>query len=175
VQPNFAPAPEYIPLPPRFAGRFRFGVIMVGASLILGTLFFAIGTAFFNLVLHNRAFPMTLLGRIADLLVVVSVIATGITVITARRCLRGDYLVLARARSTHAALTTCFAATMATSILAVLVHLVVDVWGGPPSRFLDVLSPLVYLVFGALGFAVGHFYVRPTAETLRRFSDFPIW
>ncbi|MEC3981780.1 hypothetical protein [Amycolatopsis sp. H20-H5] len=176
VQPNYTPVPEYIPLPPRFADRFRWGPIVVGVVLIVGTVLFFGISAFFSKIFHDRAFPGTVTGLVAIAAPPLFVLATAVTVLTARRCLQGDYLVVSKARETYKALILCLAGSGLATLFAVLLPFVADLWAdGNHPKPSDLFTPFLYLIFSALGFLVGHFYVRPSTGTLRKFSDHPIW
>ncbi|WIV60260.1 hypothetical protein [Amycolatopsis nalaikhensis] len=39
----------------------------------------------------------------------------------------------------------------------------------------DLLTTLTTFAFATLGYVAGMFSVRPTVQTLRKFSDHPIW
>jgi hypothetical protein len=168
VQPHYQAAPEFVPLPPQFASRFRIGVIVVGITLIFGTLAFYGVMRFIGPILNPATSAAVLItGALPPLFV----LATAVTLLTARRCLYGDHLIVARARTTRNVLVVCVSGTVACSLLAVVVPVLVGARAGAP----DLLGPLVFLFLGTIGFLVGLFYVRPSANTLRKFTDRPIW
>jgi hypothetical protein len=147
--------------------RFRSGAIVSGITLIVGTLVLYGLIRFIEHILNPVTSPVVLItGALPPLFV----LATAVTLLTARRCLHGDHLIVARARATRNALIVCLSGTMICSVLAAIVP--------PLTGRIDVaalFSPLVFLFLGTIGFLAGHFYVRPSANTLRKFSDSPIW
>ncbi len=167
---------EFLPLPPRFAVRVRMGSVVVGCSLVLGMLLLFGLTAFINDLVHGHPFPDALIAFVAQLLGILCVVATGVVVFLCRRCLRGDYLVVAAARAARIALIACYTATIAVTLFAVVLPLFVRVWWNDPlARTADLFGIFAALAFGTLGFAAGMVYVRPSLSTLRKFSDHPIW
>src|SRR2546426_672589 len=111
---------DFVPLPPRFAGRVRAGSVVVGCSLLLGMLVLVGLTAFVNALVHGHPFPDALIAFIAQLLGPLCVAATAVVVFLCRHCLRGDYLVVASAHATRTALIICYAATVAVTLFAVM-------------------------------------------------------
>ncbi|GAA3556254.1 hypothetical protein GCM10022222_44820 [Amycolatopsis ultiminotia] len=169
-------AAEFIPLPPLFAARVRAGSPIVGITLLVGTVLVLALTAFVNRPLHGQSLPRTALGTLGLVLPALAVACTALVVLTARWCLRGDYLVTARARTTRTALTVCFAALGISCLLALTLSALADVWGDHVRLgFTDLLATFANFALGALGYAVGLWYIRPSVRTLERFSDHPIW
>jgi len=167
---------DFVPLPPRFAGRVRIGSVVVGCSLLLGMLLLFGLTAFVNAVVHGHPFPDALIAFVAQLLGPLCVVATAVVVFGCRRCLRGDYLVVAAARTTRVALIVCYTATIVVTLFAVVLPLFVRVWRDEPlARTADLFGIFASLAFGTMGFAAGMVYVKPSLATLRKFSDHPIW
>jgi hypothetical protein len=169
-------AEGYAPLPPLFAARVRGGSLVTGVALAIGTILVLALTVFVNGPLHGHALPDAFVGRVALLLPVLSVLATAAVVLSARRCLLGDYLVVPRARFTRTLLRACFTALVATCLLALTTSALVDLWHDH-NRLgaTDLLATCANFALGILGYGVGLFYVRPSVATLQRFSDHPIW
>ena len=169
-------AAEYAPLPPLFATRFRLGTVVTGVSLAIGTLLVFSLTAFINSTLHGRSLPRSPLGMLLLVLPTLSVLATAVVVLSARRCLQGDYLVIARARSTRAALASCFACVSVSCLFALSTSALVDLWTSH-SRFgfTELLATFANFAIGLIGYTAGLWYVRPSVRTLEKFSDHPIW
>ena len=167
---------DFVPLPPRFAGRIRIGSVVVGTSLLVGMLVLFVLTAFVNALVHGHPFPDALIAFVAQLLGLLCVVATAVVVFLCRRCLRGDYLVVAAARAARVALIVCYSATIVVTLFAVVLPLFVRVWKDEPlARTADLFGIFAALAFGTMGFAAGMIYVRPSLATLRKFSDHPIW
>ncbi|GAA4537711.1 hypothetical protein [Amycolatopsis samaneae] len=172
----YHPAPQFVPLPPQFASRVRWGSILAGTSLIVGALLFVGISAFFNHLRAHSAFPLGPLGTVAQLVPPLCVIATSVVVLTCRRCLRGDYLVVATARSTRNALIGCFGGTVLGTFAAFVVIALLHVSSGARTTLTpEMIVTFGYLALGTMGFAVGHFYVRPSQRTLQKFADRPVW
>jgi hypothetical protein len=166
VQPNYyaqQQPPQFLALPHRFARRFVAGVIVTGLTLIFST------TMIYLLTLLLRRHS-TALYVVLSTLPALGVVAVGVTLLMATRCLHGDYLVIARARSTRNTLLVC---TLTTAALA-LIAMVVPIFSGG-AEVANFFGPAVYLFDAGLGLAFGHFWVRPSIETLRKFSDRPAW
>ncbi|WP_037354646.1 hypothetical protein [Amycolatopsis orientalis] len=169
-------ATEYAPLPRLFAARVRTASVVVGISLAIGTLLIFGITALVNRPLHGHSLPRGLLGLAALLLPMLSVLATAVVVLSARRCLQGDYLVIARARSTRAALTACFTLLSVSCLIALGVSALVDLWGNHGKLgFLELLATFANFAIGLIGYSAGLWFVRPSVSTLEKFSDHPIW
>ena len=167
---------EFVPLPPRFAARVRWGSVVVGTSMIIGMVLLFGLTTFLQGIVHGHPFPDTLLGQAAAVLPPLGVLVIAVLVLTSRRCLNGDYLVVATARAARNTLVTAYAVTLALILGGFLVPLVFRVWDDvPESRAPDLLTTFATLAFSTMGFAAGTFYVRPSVQTLRKFSDHPIW
>ncbi|WP_020669824.1 hypothetical protein [Amycolatopsis nigrescens] len=160
--------PEYIRLPPMFVQRFRFSVILIGVALIVGALAIYGVTALLDSVLHDG--DRGALVRVAGLLPPLSVLITAITLCTARRCLHGEYLVVARARRVRGVLLACLLIAFAAIALADLLFVLSD-----QADAVDLLFPLFFLLLNLLGYLAGSFFVRPSVRTLQRFDDRPIW
>lgn len=170
------PAAEYLPLPTQFAMRVRAGSVVTGVALLVGTLLVLGLTVFVNRPLHGQSLPRNGLGTAGLALPMLAVIATAIVVLTARRCLHGDYLVTARARATRTALTICFAALSVSCLLALTISVLVDVWReGDHLGLTDLLATFANFALGAIGHGSGLWYIRPSVRTLEKFSDHPIW
>ncbi|WP_020664317.1 hypothetical protein [Amycolatopsis benzoatilytica] len=169
-------AAEYAPLPPLFAARFRLGTVVTGVSLAIGTLLVLALTAFINSTLHGRSLPRSPLGTAMLLLPTMCVLGTAVVVLSARRCLQGDYLVIARARSTRTALAWCFTALSVSCLLALTTSALVDLWSSHARfGFTELLATFANFAIGLIGYAAGLWYVRPSVRTLEKFSDHPIW
>ncbi|MBB4687853.1 hypothetical protein [Amycolatopsis jiangsuensis] len=169
-------AAAYLPLPPQFAMRVRVGSAVTGIALLAGTLLVFALTAFVNRPLHGQSLPRTALGTVGLVLPVLSVAAIAFVVLTARRCLRGGYLVTARARTTRTALTVSFTALSISCLLALTISALADVWGDHARLGLtDLLATFVNFALGTIGHGAGLWYIRPSVRTLEKFSDHPIW
>ncbi|WP_410618145.1 hypothetical protein [Amycolatopsis sp. cmx-8-4] len=167
---------EYVPLPPRFAERVRSGSVVIGCSMIVGTVLLFGLTTFLQGIIHGHAFPDSLLGKAAAVLPPLAVLAMAVLVLTCRRCLRGDYLVIASAQSARNAFVVTYVLTLILIIGACAVPIVFHVWHEThAARAPDLLTTVATLAFATMGFLAGMFYVRPSMQTLRRFSDHPIW
>ncbi|MEQ0565680.1 hypothetical protein ABJI51_41950 [Amycolatopsis sp. NEAU-NG30] len=167
---------EFVPLPPRFAARVRWGSVVVGSSMIAGTVLLFGLTTFLQGVVHGHAFPDTLLGKAAAVLPPLGVLAMAVLVLTCRRCLRGDYLVVASAAATRTALVFTYVLTLVLILGSFAVPVVFRVWRDSPELAApDLLTTFSTLALATIGFLVGMFYVRPSVQTLRKFSDHPIW
>lgn len=168
MQPNYypqQPQPQFLPVPPRFAGRFQVGVILTGVVIMFGTVIVYLLTLWASGFLGRPAGAFYL---VVGLLPVLGVVALGVTLLTAARCLQGQYLVIARARSTLKALIVCALTSTVLSVFAIFVPLLSD-------RPINAFSPLECLIMTGVGFASGHFWVRPSVNTLHKFSDRPAW
>jgi hypothetical protein len=167
---------EFVPLPPRFAERVRWGSVVVGSSMVAGMVLLFGLTTYLQGVVHGHAFPDALLGKAATVLPPLGVLAIAVLVLSTRRCLRGDYLVVASATSARTALLFTYTLTLVLIFGAFAVPIVFRVWAdAPASRSPDLLTTLATLAFATMGFLAGMFYVRPSMQTLRKFSDHPIW
>jgi hypothetical protein len=167
---------EFVPLPPRFADRVRGGSLVVGSSMIAGVVLLFGLTTFLQGTVHGHAFPDALLGKAATALPPLAVLAMAVLVLSSRRCLRGNYLVVARATSARSALLFTYVLTLGLVLAAAAVPLVFRVWDdAPESRSTDLLTTFATLAFATTGFLAGTSYIRPSMQTLRRFSDHPIW
>lgn len=154
--------PRYRELPPAFAHRFRSSVVLIGVTLCVGTL------ALYGLLqlissTLEKDIPAAI--RVTDALAPLCTIALGVTLISARRCVRTTYLDIAKARTTRNALVACVSAVMAFALLAVIVRALSG--AGKPVAMIDQLA---FLALGGVGFAAGHFFVRPSLRTLQKFS-----
>ncbi|WP_033294405.1 hypothetical protein [Amycolatopsis jejuensis] len=169
-------AAEYAPLPALFAARVRAGSLVTGVALLIGTLLVLGLTVFVNRPLHGHGLPRVPLGALGLLLPALSVAATALVVLSARRCLQGDYLVIARARSTRTVLTACFTALCISCLFALTLSALVDLWGDHGRLGLtELLATGANFAIGLAGYAAGLWYVRPSVSTLEKFSDHPIW
>ena len=167
---------EFVPLPPRFANRVRWGSVVVGCSMIAGMVIVFGLTTFLQGIVHGHAFPDALVGKAAAVLPPLGVLAIAVLVLSSRRCLRGDYLVVASAVSARNALVFTYLLTLVLIFGSFAVPLVFRVWHDAPEfQAPDLLTTFSTLAFATLGFAAGMFYVRPSVQTLRKFSDHPIW
>jgi hypothetical protein len=167
---------EFVPLPPRFAERVRWGSVVIGCSMIAGVVLLFGLTTFLQGIVHGHAFPDALLGKAATVLPPLAVLALAVLVLTCRRCLRGDYLVIASAQSARNAFVFTYVLTLILIAGACAVPIVFRVWhDAPESRAPDLLTTIATLAFATTGFLAGMFYVRPSMQTLRKFSDHPIW
>lgn len=158
-------------MPPAFAARFRSSCRVIGVALIVGAvLIFAVVVWLTPVVADSLS-----TGTVAALagLVALSVVALAVTVMTTRRCLDGDRLVVARARRSRRALNVALAAVGAAWLIAavVLIALAEPVVDGLVPAFMSLLIG----VLGLIGYAAGSFFVRPTAATLRKFEEGPVW
>ncbi|SFW60042.1 hypothetical protein [Amycolatopsis australiensis] len=175
MQDTFGQA-EFLPLPPRFADRVRWGSVVVGCSMIAGMVLLFGLTTFLQGVVHGHAFPDTLAGKAATALPPLGVLAIAVLVLGSRRCLRGDYLVVASAASARSALVVTYVLTLALILGSFAVPIVFRVWReGPEFEAPDLLTTFSTLAFATMGFLAGMFYLRPTVRTLSKFSDHPIW
>jgi hypothetical protein len=167
---------EFVPLPPRFAERVRWGSVVVGCSMITGMVLLFGLTTFLQGIVHGHAFPDTLLGKAAAVLPPLGVLAIAVLVLSSRRCLRGDYLVVASAASARNTLLFTYVLTLILILGACAVPIVFRVWRDSPEIGApDLLTTFSTLAFATMGFLAGMFYVRPSMQTLRKFSDHPIW
>ncbi|MEV6647220.1 hypothetical protein [Amycolatopsis sp. NPDC051371] len=167
---------EFVPLPPRFAERVRWGSVVVGCSMIAGMVLLFGLTTFLQGIVHGHAFPDALVGKAATVLPPLGVLAISALVLSSRRCLRGDYLVVASAAAARNALVFTYALTLVLIIGSFAVPIVFRVWrDNPQLRAPDLLTTFSTLAFATMGFLAGMFYVRPSVQTLRKFSDHPIW
>ncbi|MEU7788280.1 MULTISPECIES: hypothetical protein [unclassified Amycolatopsis] len=167
---------DFVPLPPRFADRVRWGSVVVGSSMIGGMVLLFGLTTFLQGIVHGHAFPATLLGKAAAVLPPLGVLAIAVLVLSSRRCLRGDYLVVASAASARHALLFTYALTLVLILGSFAVPIVFRVWPDSPEfQAPDLLTTFSTLAFATVGFLAGMFYVRPSVQTLRKFSDHPIW
>nr|WP_225957799.1 hypothetical protein [Amycolatopsis lexingtonensis] len=163
-------------MPPRFAARVRWGSVVVGSSMIAGMVLLFGLTTFLQGIVHGHAFPDTLLGKAAAVLPPLGVLAIAVLVLSTRRCLRGDYLVVASAASARHALLFTYLLTLVLILGSFAVPIVFRVWRDTPDlRAPDLLTVFTTLAFATTGFLAGMFYVRPSVQTLRKFSDHPIW
>jgi hypothetical protein len=104
------------------------------------------------------------------------VLAIAVLVLSSRRCLRGDYLVVASAASARNALLFTYVLTLILILGACAVPIVFRVWRDSPELGApDLLTTFSTLAFATVGFLAGMFYVRPSMQTLRKFSNHPIW
>ena len=167
---------EFVPLPPRFAGRVRWGSVVVGCSMIAGMVLLFGLTTFLQGIVHGHAFPETLLGKAAAVLPPLGVLAIAVLVLSSRRCLRGDYLVVASAASARHALLFTYVLTLALILGSFAVPIVFRVWRDTSHlQAPDLLTTFATLAFATTGFLAGMVYVRPSVQTLRKYSDHPIW
>jgi hypothetical protein len=167
---------DFVPLPPRFADRVRWGSVVVGCSMIAGMVVLFGLTTFLQGVVHGHAFPDTLLGKAAAVLPALGVLAIAVLVLSTRRCLRGNYLVVASAASARNALLFTYVLTLILILGSFAVPVVFHVWRDTPEfQAPDLLTTFATLAFATTGFLAGMFYVRPSKQTLRKFSDHPIW
>lgn len=167
---------EFVPLPPRFAGRVRWGSVVVGCSMITGMVLLFGLTTYLQGIVHGHAFPDTLLGKAAAVLPPLGVVAIAVLVLTCRRCLRGDYLVVASAGSTRTALVCTYVLVLVLILGSSAVPIVFRVWRETPElQAPDLLTTFTTLAFATLGFLAGTGYLRPSVQTLRKYSDHPIW
>jgi hypothetical protein len=167
---------EFVPLPPRFADRVRWGSVVVGCSMIAGMVLLFGLTTYLQGIVHGHAFPDTLLGKAATALPPLGVLAIAVLVLTCRRCLRGDYLVVASAEATRSALLLTYVLTLVLIFGAFAVPIVFRVWRDTPElRAPDLLTTFSTLAFATMGFLGGMLYLRPSVQTLRKYSDHPIW
>jgi hypothetical protein len=167
---------EFVPLPPRFAARVRWGSVVVGCSMITGVVLLFGLTTFLQGTVHGHAFPDTLLGKAAAVLPPLAVLALAVLVLTCRRCLRGDYLVVASAVATRTALLFAYLLTLVLILGSFAVPIVFRVWRDTPElRAPDLLTVGSTLAFATTGFLAGMSYVWPSVQTLRKFSNHPIW
>ncbi|QWF81514.1 hypothetical protein [Amycolatopsis sp. CA-230715] len=154
--------PRYRELPPAFAHRFRSSVVLIGVTLCVGTLLLYGLFRFIGGVLEKNV-PAAI--HVTDALAPLWTIALGVTLISARRCVRATYLDIAKARTTRNALLVCVSATMGFALLAVIVRALFHA-GTPVALF----NQLAFLALAWIGFAAGHFFVRPSLRTLQKFS-----
>ncbi|WP_410637121.1 hypothetical protein [Amycolatopsis sp. lyj-346] len=167
---------EFVPLPPRFADRVRWGSVVVGCSMIAGMVLLFGLTTYLQGIVHGHAFPDTLLGKAAAVLPPVGVVALAVLVLTCRRCLRGNYLVVASAAATRSALLFTYVLTLALILGSFAVPIVFRVWNDTRDlQAPDLLTTFATLAFATTGLLAGLCYVRPSVQTLRKYSDHPIW
>lgn len=167
---------EFVPLPPRFADRVRWGSVVVGCSMIAAMVLLFGLTTFLQGIVHGHAFPDTLVGKAAAVLPPLGVLAISALVLSSRRCLRGNYLVVASAASARNALVFTYVLTLVLILGSFAVPIVFRVWhDNPRLRAPDLLTTFSTLAFATVGFLAGLFYVRPSMQRLRKFSDHPIW
>ncbi|MFJ7211791.1 hypothetical protein [Amycolatopsis sp. NPDC098790] len=159
---------EFVPLPPRFAERVRAGSVVVGCSMIAAMVALVGLTTFLESLAHGHPFPDSLVGKGAVVLPPLGVLAIAVLVLTSRRCLRGDYLVVATATAARTALLFAYVLTL---VLILGLFTIPILFRLRP----DVLTTLATFVFATLGYVAGMFFVRPSMQTLRKFSDHPIW
>ncbi|MEV6622137.1 hypothetical protein AB0M83_14915 [Amycolatopsis sp. NPDC051106] len=167
---------EFVPLPPRFAERVRWGSVVVGCSMIAGMVLLFGLTTFLQGMVHGHAFPDALVGKAATVLPPLGVLAIAVLVLSSRRCLRGDYLVVAIAASARNALVFTYVLTLVLILGSFAVPIVFRVWRDSPHvQAPDLLTTFSTFAFATVGFLAGMFYVRPSMQTLRKFSNHPIW
>ncbi|WP_410666513.1 hypothetical protein [Amycolatopsis sp. cmx-4-68] len=167
---------EFVPLPPRFADRVRWGSVVVGCSMVAGMVLLFGLTTYLQGIVHGHALPDTLLGKAAAVLPPLGVLAMAVLVLTCRRCLRGDYLVVASAASARNALVCTYVLTLVLILGSCAVPIVFRVWSDTPHfRAPDLLTTFSTLAFATMGFLAGMGYVRPSMQTLRKFSNHAIW
>ncbi|MEU5261724.1 hypothetical protein [Amycolatopsis sp. NPDC021455] len=167
---------EFVPLPPRFADRVRWGSVVVGCSMVAGMVLLFGLTTYLQGIVHGHALPDTLLGKAAAVLPPLGVLALAVLVLTCRRCLRGNYLVVASAVATRNALVFTYVLTLVLILGSFAVPIVFQVWNDAPElQAPDLLTTFSTLAFATMGFLAGMVYVRPSMRTLRKFSDHPIW
>ncbi|MEV4150176.1 hypothetical protein AB0J40_41420 [Amycolatopsis sp. NPDC049691] len=159
---------EFVPLPPRFAERVRWGSVVVGCSMIAAMVLLVALTAFLESLAHGHALPASLIGKAEAVLPPLGVLGIAVLVLSARRCLRGDYLVVATAATARTALVFTYALTL---VLILGLFAVSIVFRVRP----DLLTTVATFAFATLGYVAGMFFVRPSVQTLRKFSDHPIW
>lgn len=165
------PAPSQIQLPPRFVRRFRRGSAIVGVTVIVaGLLIYAVILWLAPIIAHGVP-----TGAVAGLcgLPTLFVAGIGVAVTAARSCLNGDRLVVERARRFRATFVGLLAGLLVVTLLCggTLTMLAEPAVDGLILAFMLVFTALV----GLIGFASGVSFVRPTAETIRRMSDHPVW
>ncbi|WP_086821336.1 hypothetical protein [Allokutzneria sp. NRRL B-24872] len=149
-----------VPLPPLFARRFRSGMVIMGATLLVTTPLMYAFLRFVGSILSQRPDPIT---AVVIAVPPLFVLALAVTMLLARRCLDGDRLVVARARTIRNALVVCLGGVVVGAALIAIVP--------GPTNPLTYFEPVVYLFMGVLGFSVGHMFVRPSRTTLLKFSD----
>ncbi|GAA1941593.1 hypothetical protein [Amycolatopsis minnesotensis] len=154
--------PRYRELPPAFAYRFRSSVVLIGVALCVGALLLYGLLQFVGGVLEKNV-PAAI--RVTDALAPLSTVALGVALISARRCVRTPYLDVPKARTTRNALVVCAVAAMAFALLAVLARALSGA-GNPVA----LVGQLAFLALAGIGFAAGHFFVRPSVRTLQKFS-----
>lgn len=159
---------EFVPLPPRFAERVRAGSVVVGCSMITAMVLLIGLTTFLESLAHGHLLPDSLIGKGAVVLPPLGVLAIAVLVLTSRRCLRGDYLVVATATAARTALLFTYVLTLVLILGLVAAEIVFRVRP-------DLLTTVATFTFATLGYVAGMFFVRPSVQTLRKFSDHPMW
>jgi len=150
--------------------------VVVGCSMLAGMVLLFGLTTFLQGMVHGHAFPDALVGKAATVLPPLGVLAIAVLVLSSRRCLRGDYLVVASAASARNALVFTYALTLVLILGSFAVPIVFRVWRDSPHvQAPDLLTTFSTLAFATVGFLAGMFYVRPSMQTLRKFSNHPIW
>ncbi|MGW5719539.1 hypothetical protein ACWEVP_25455 [Amycolatopsis sp. NPDC003865] len=159
---------EFVPLPPRFADRVRAGSVVVGCTMIAAMVLLVGLTTFLEILADGHLLPDSLIGKGAAVLPPLGVLAIAVLVLTSRRCLRGDYLVVATAATARTALLFAYVLTLV---------LILGLFAAPIVFRLrpDVLTTVATFAFATLGYVAGTFFVRPSVQTLRKFSDHPMW
>ncbi|WP_372669953.1 hypothetical protein [Amycolatopsis kentuckyensis] len=159
---------EFVPLPPRFAERVRAGSVVVGCSMIAAMVLLVGLTTFLESLARGHALPESLIGKAAVVLPPLGVLVIAVLVLSSRRCLRGDYLVVASATSARTALVFAYVLTLVLILGLFAASLVFRLRP-------DLLTTVATFTFATLGYVAGMFFVRPSVQTLRKFSDHPIW
>jgi hypothetical protein len=83
---------------------------------------------------------------------------------------------VASAASARGALLFTYLLTLVLILGSFAVPIVFRVWRDTPHlQAPDLLTTFSTLTFATMGFLAGMVYVRPSVQTLRKYSDHPIW
>lgn len=160
-----------VELPAAFAARFRRSSSVIGVALIMGALLIYLVALWLTPVIAGSVptAAVVVLSGVPALFVV----GIAVTVMGARGCLAGDRLVVARARRVRRVLIACLVGVLATTGIGAIV--VITLADPSVDGLIIAVMMLFIAFFGLIGYAGGAFFIRPTAETLRRFSGGTVW
>jgi hypothetical protein len=170
------PGGEYLDLPPNFGRRIRgaaaaMGIGQVFAGIVIAAV--SLGLAIGQHSLDDPLWLINLIGLVPPLLVVV----LGIRLFGARGAVSGDRLVMPTARRVRAGLRGVWLAVVVTAVLVIValaVGLALAHQDAAVSGNLSLLDdaafaiPVVTIVVGSVGFAVGRSQLPPPPAVLDR-------
>ncbi len=165
-QQPYQPPPGHILLPPAFASRVRGGSIALGVVMLLfAPCLFGV-TRFFDGIAHSEGLNGAV-ELVIKLVPSVILLATGFALLSTRRCLAGDLLIIEKARRQRKIFLGCLTAMIVACVLQFVPPIVERTGGAFLTAF---LGSVVYLAVGIAGAGVGMFYVRPDVHSLQRFA-----